>query len=112
MFLALISLGVQCMFCYVLCLLATNITLKTTEFACIAYDSMWYKLPVTEQRFVALMIQMGLIKINLTGYDMVLCNLPTFKEVSLYSESFRGSLRMFLSVAVGKRRLLLLSCFE
>lgn len=81
MFLALISLGVQTMFCYVLCSLATNITVKTIEFANISYNSMWYRLPVTEQKYIALMIQFGQQEIHLTGYSIIPCALSTFLEV-------------------------------
>lgn len=59
------------------------------EFAGIVYNSLWYEMPLKEQKAIMLMMQRSQKEFRLTGLELVDCSLATFLEVTSNNLHFR-----------------------
>lgn len=75
--------------CYVYCRFSENITSKSLEIGDIVYNSLWYKMPLKEQKLIILMIQRSQKEFRLSGLGLVDCSLATFLAVRINFLYFR-----------------------
>lgn len=66
---------------FLYCYYGNKLTTKSFELLDSVYQSTWYEYPIRYQRYVQLMMVRMQRPMVLTGYDVVLCNLPTFTTV-------------------------------
>lgn len=77
----------ELLFIYLLCLFATNLTIKSTEMANTIYNTRWHALPLTQQKMITSIIRQGQIPFKLTGY-IFSASLETFMKVRIESNVF------------------------
>lgn len=81
-------LDVQCLttitvYAYIYSYFSENITMKSSEIGDIAYDSLWYEMPMNQQKALILIIGRSQRKFRLRGLGMVDCSLFTFSAVRI-----------------------------
>lgn len=69
--------------CYVYCYYSENITTTSLKIGDVVYDSLWYEMPIKEQRAIILMIQRSQKEFRLSGLGLVDCSLATFLSVNI-----------------------------
>lgn len=76
-----IFIGVSVVTLYVYCLLGAIVSDYCLRFSDILYDSMWYNLDVSTEKFLILMIANMNKPLEFDGYYIVPLNLITFTKV-------------------------------
>lgn len=66
---------------FIYCYFADGVTSDLLEIGDIFYNSLWYKLPLREQKLLFLPIQRAQKEFRLDGFGMVYCTLETFGAV-------------------------------
>lgn len=72
---------------FLFCYYGSKLSAKSFELLDALYESMWYEYPIEYQRYVMVMMMRMQRPLVLTGYDVVLCTLPTFTTVHLQFDS-------------------------
>lgn len=68
---------------FLFCYYGNKLSTKSFELLDTLYQSMWYEYPIKYQRYVIVMMVRMQRPLVLTGYNVVLCTLPTFTAVIL-----------------------------
>lgn len=81
-------LNVQCLTtytvnAYIYSYFSENITMKSFEVGDLAYEPLWYKMPMSQQKAVILIINQSQKEFRLTGLGMFDCSLLTFSAVRI-----------------------------
>lgn len=69
--------------CYIYSYFSETITTNSFAIGEDPYNSLWYKMPMKQQKAVMLMIMRSQIEFRLTGVGMVDCSLETFLAVRI-----------------------------
>lgn len=85
---------------FILCSLSEQMTSQSYRMADTLFESKWYGLPVTEQKWLILLIQRSGKEFRLNGYKIIDCSLKTFVAVCLdifFLQIFTNYLNIFFS---------------
>lgn len=74
---------------FIYCYFGQNVTTKFSEVADIFYELHWYDYPMTEQKYVIMMLTRAQRPFYFSGYFISSCSLPTFKLVSTNEDSYK-----------------------
>lgn len=66
---------------YISCFYAQMVTSRSFEIADAAYNSLWYRLPIEQQKMIAMTIRLAQKPVYLKGYTMFTCSMDTFLTV-------------------------------
>lgn len=66
---------------YPLCHFATNLTNESTDIADKTYNTLWYLLPLEQQKMISPIIRQGQIPFVLDGFKIFSCSMETFSKV-------------------------------
>lgn len=67
---------------YISCSYAQSVTSNAFEVADVIYDTLWYQLPMKQQKMICMTIRLAQKPVYLQGYKIFTCSMETFLTVS------------------------------
>lgn len=77
----LFCLSLQVLLNFATCKSAQSVTSRSMEVAEMVYDSLWYRLPCSQQKIIAFIIERAQKPFYFRGYRIFTCSLNTFLTV-------------------------------
>lgn len=78
---SLFSLSLQILLNFATCKCAQSVQSRSLEVAEMVYDSLWYRLPCSQQKMIAFIIERAQKPFYFRGYQIFTCSLHTFLTV-------------------------------